>query len=103
MKFFTLDTVFQFSWGQVVTAFWQRYPNPNSKHVLSEDVIERWLCGDKLFTKRLIQKKGSIPKWGERIITGCSHAYVVEESMLDLASHTLTTYTRNINLKEISI
>ncbi|XP_078406755.1 PRELI domain containing 1a isoform X3 [Cetorhinus maximus] len=29
------------SWEQVFAAFWQRYPNPYSKHVLTEDVIHR--------------------------------------------------------------
>ena len=31
------------SWEQVFQSLWQRYPNPYSKHVLSEDIVDRWV------------------------------------------------------------
>lgn len=97
MKFFTCDNAFQFTWDQVVAGFWQRYPNPNSKHVLSEDVIERRVEGTQLITKRLITKTNSLPKWGERFVHGLNKGvYLVEESILDLKNKTFVTYTRNI-------
>ncbi|KAH3787157.1 PRELI domain-containing protein 1, mitochondrial-like [Dreissena polymorpha] len=102
MKYFVVQDVFQYTWEQVVCGFWKRYPNPNSRHIMSEDVLDRKLVGNKLITKRLITKKGSIPKWGEKFIKGCSKAYVVEESIVDMANSTFTTYTRNVNLKDIS-
>ncbi|XP_045189414.2 PRELI domain-containing protein 1, mitochondrial-like [Mercenaria mercenaria] len=102
MKFFTGDATFTFTWDQVVAAFWQRYPNPQSKHVLSEDVIERQVVGNLLITKRLISKTNSLPKWGERFVHGLQrHVYVVEESVVDLKNKTFVTYTRNIGLQKI--
>ena len=46
------DTNYQFSWDTVVTAFWRRYPNPFSTHVLTEDVLERYREGNQLISKR---------------------------------------------------
>lgn len=96
MKYFTGETVFQFTWDQIVTAFWSRYPNPYSKHVLSEDVVSREVVGNKLFTKRLLCKSGKLPRWGERYFGGLKFVYIIEESVVDLPTQTLTTYTRNI-------
>lgn len=102
MKFFSSESVFSFTWDQVVAGFWQRYPNPKSKHVLSEDVVERRVEGDKLFTKRLISKTNSVPKWGEKFVHGLHrHVYIVEESVVDLNSRTFVTYTRNIGLQKL--
>lgn len=102
MKFFTTDQTFKFTWDQVVAAFWQRYPNPQSKHVLTEDVIERQLIGDKLFTKRLLSKTNHLPKWGERFVHGMQrYMYIVEESVVDLTDRTFTTYTRNISHQRV--
>lgn len=88
--------MFKFTWDQVVTAFWSRYPNPYSKHVLSEDVVHREVIGSKLFTKRLLCKSGRLPRWGERYFQGLKYVYIIEESMVDLSTNSLTTYTRNI-------
>lgn len=88
--------MFKFTWDQVVTAFWSRYPNPYSKHVLSEDVVHREVIGSKLFTKRLLCKSGRLPCWGERYFQGLKYVYIIEESIVDLSTNTLTTYTRNI-------
>ena len=30
-------------WDQVAQALWKRYPNPYSKHVLSEDLVSRYV------------------------------------------------------------
>lgn len=35
--------IFRFNWNQVTSAFWTRYPNPFSRHVLSEDIVSRWI------------------------------------------------------------
>ena len=34
--------VFRTAWEQVAQALWRRYPNPYSKHVLSEDLVSRY-------------------------------------------------------------
>jgi len=95
------SSLFKFSWDQVAIGLWQRYPNPNSKHVLSEDVISRHFEGNKLVSKRLLTKTNKIPKWGERFVGGDSHIVLIEESVVDPDKKTFTTYTRNIGLTKI--
>jgi len=95
MKYYTVDTVFKNPWDQVMAAIWQRYPNPYSRHVLSEDVIHRHVQGSLLFTKRLLIKTNPIPKWGQRFVH-MRHVVIVEESILDRDGRILVTYTRNV-------
>lgn len=87
------------SWADVTMAFWQKYPNPHSKHVVSDDVIHRYVDPQTkcLHTTRLLKKIGKKPKWMNRFI-GESPAFIVEESIVDPRNQTLTTYTKNITL-----
>lgn len=94
-KYYETTTIFNFNWNQVAQGFWQRYPNPHSKHVLSEDTLERSIHDGKLYTKRLLSKTNRVPKWGEHIFSAKS-VKIVEESICDPKEKTLTTYTRNI-------
>ncbi|KAF7272493.1 preli-like [Rhynchophorus ferrugineus] len=100
MRFFENTTFFNYSWEQVAQAFWKRYPNPNSKHVLSEDTISRELRSGKLFTKRLLNKTNSIPNWAKRFIS-TANVYIVEESIVDVKNKILITYTRNLGLTKV--
>ncbi|KAL5020866.1 hypothetical protein ScPMuIL_000021 [Solemya velum] len=102
MKFFTGSTIFSYAWDQVAIGFWQRYPNPNSKHVLTEDVLSREVIGNKLITRRLLTKTNPVPRWGERIVGGKQRCVcIVEESVVDLDKKTLTTYTRNVGMQRM--
>lgn len=87
------------SWDQVFAAFWQRYPNPYSKHVLTEDVIHREVTPDKVISRRLLTKTGIVPRWAERLFpTNVAHsAFILEDSVVDLKHKILTTFTWNIN------
>lgn len=97
MKFFNVILPYNYTWDQIAIGLWQRYPNPKSKHVLTEDVVAREVKDDKLFTKRLITKKYHVPKWGRNgpkwYVTN-----IIEESVVDPVKKTITTYTRNIDL-----
>jgi len=95
MKYYTVDTIFKNPWNQVMAAVWQRYPNPYSRHVLSEDVIHRRVEGPLLFTKRLLIKTNPFPKWGQRFVH-VRHVVIMEESILDRDGRILVTYTRNV-------
>jgi len=97
MKYHSSETFFKNPWEQTMAAIWQRYPNPFSRHVLSEDIIERRVVGSRLFTKRLLMKTNPLPKWGQRLVHA-RHVAIVEESMLDRDQRILVTYTRNIGL-----
>ncbi|XP_017781070.1 PREDICTED: protein preli-like [Nicrophorus vespilloides] len=99
-RYFESTTVFNFSWEQVAQAFWRRYPNPNSKHVLTEDTISREVRGDQLVSKRLLRKTNALPKWAERFIN-TKHVYIMEESSVDPKNKVLVTYTRNLGFAKV--
>lgn len=99
-KFFSDTTIFNYNWDQVAQGFWRRYPNPNSKHVLTEDTIQREVKSGRLFTKRLLSKTNSIPKWAERFITA-KHVNIIEESIVDPKNKVLVTYTRNLGYAKV--
>ncbi|CAM4927023.1 unnamed protein product [Rotaria socialis] len=97
--------LYTFPWSQVISGFWQKYPNPYSGHILSEDVYYRTVTGDQtLITKRLLTKTSKIPRWGERIFSRGSAstiAFIIEESICDLKQKTFTTISKNINLTSL--
>ncbi|KAF5270336.1 hypothetical protein FQR65_LT05524 [Abscondita terminalis] len=102
-RYFEATTVFNFTWDQVARGFWQKYPNPNSTHVLTEDTVLREVRSGKLFSKRLIRKTNPSPKWADRFIT-TKNVNIIEESIVDPQTKTLTTYTRNLGyLKVMSV
>ena len=49
VKYFLGQSVLRSSWDQVFAAFWQRYPNPYSKHVLTEDIVHREVTPDRSY------------------------------------------------------
>ena len=96
---------FPFRWETVAAGFCFKYPNPFSKHVLSEDVISRHMNENKiLITKRLLVKERNfhLPKWAYKFIS-VRHVYVIEESSCDPRSTTLTTFTRNFSLTSMMV
>uniref|UniRef100_A0A914UJT7 PRELI/MSF1 domain-containing protein n=1 Tax=Plectus sambesii TaxID=2011161 RepID=A0A914UJT7_9BILA len=100
MKYYSTQTTFQWPIDDLVCVFWQRYPNPYAKHVLSEDVLSREVVGDTIRTKRLLVKSSPMPKWGE-VITTARNVAIVEDSVFDRVSRTLTTYTRNVAMAKM--
>ncbi|XP_017765225.1 PREDICTED: protein preli-like [Eufriesea mexicana] len=100
VKYYENSIIFQFNWTQVAYGFWQRYPNPNSTHVLTEDTVSRKVKNGILYTTRLLTKTNRVPKWGERFINKNS-VKIIEESMVDPKTKTLTTYTRNLGYTKV--
>lgn len=99
-KYYTTTHYHPFSWSQVASAVFQRYPNPFATHVLSEDTMHRELIKPNvLYTRRFITKTNKIPKWGEKFLMGIArYVPLVEESFVDTKKKTVTTYTRNVGL-----
>jgi hypothetical protein len=100
VRYFEEKYIFQFPWDQVVGGFWQRYPNPFSKHVISEDVLSRQVnkTDQLLISKRFLCKSSlnaKLPKWASKYVGTISKVYVVEESICDLKNKIFTTLTRN--------
>lgn len=73
-----------------------------SAHVLSEDTTYRQVRDGKLYTKRLLTKTNKVPKWGERFIS-TKTVKILEESICDPQTKTLTTYTRNLGMQSIMV
>ncbi|CAI4232987.1 unnamed protein product [Auanema sp. JU1783] len=97
--------LFPYSFDEVVSVFWDRYPNNFAKHILSEDVLERKITEHTIFTKKLIVKQGSsilkrVPRWLTRM-TDIRTVPVIEESIYDRRTKVLTTYTRNVSHNEL--
>ncbi|KAK1175204.1 PRELI domain-containing protein 1, mitochondrial-like [Acipenser oxyrinchus oxyrinchus] len=100
VKYFFSQTDIKSSWEHVFSAFWQRYPNPFSKHVLTEDVVFREVTPDNtLISRRLLTKTNHLPRWAEKIFPSnlARSVFVIEDSVVDLKNKTLTTFSWNIN------
>uniref|UniRef100_A0A3B5AT12 PRELI domain-containing protein 1, mitochondrial-like n=1 Tax=Stegastes partitus TaxID=144197 RepID=A0A3B5AT12_9TELE len=99
-RYFHSEVHIQSPWHQVLAAFWQRYPNPYSAHVLTEDVLYREVTpSNHLLSRRLLTKTNRLPGWAERVFPAhLSRAvYVLEDSIVDPDANTLTTKTWNLN------
>ncbi|GMT16963.1 hypothetical protein PFISCL1PPCAC_8260, partial [Pristionchus fissidentatus] len=93
-------SIFPYSFDELVSTFWDRYPNSHATHIISEDVLEREITPDFIITKKLIVKQGNsimkrIPSWLSSM-TKIRQVPTLEESIYDRHTHTLTTYTRNV-------
>ncbi|CAL9732284.1 protein Ups1p, mitochondrial [Monosporozyma unispora] len=81
-----------------------KYQNPYVKHILSIDTIDRHLNDDgtKLFSTRLICKKGKLPMWVSYLIgaTGgpkVNESWLIEHSVVDSTTKTMQTYVKNLD------
>lgn len=99
-KHFFSETDIKSAWELVSTAFWQRYPNPHSTHVLTEDVVFREVTSENLLlSRRLLTKTNRMPRWAERVFPGnlSRTVYIIEDSVVDPGNKSLTTLTWNVN------
>ncbi|XP_031175626.1 PRELI domain-containing protein 1, mitochondrial-like isoform X2 [Sander lucioperca] len=99
-RYFQSEVDINSPWYQVLAAFWRRYPNPYSTHVLTEDVLYREVTpSNRLLSRRLLTKTNRLPGWAERVFPAhmARRVYVLEDSVVDPQTHTLTTRTWNIN------
>ena len=92
------------SWKTAVSAFWVKYPNQYSQHVLSEDVLDRKLISNgQLYTRRLLTKTNHLPSWGHIVFK--SHMKntvdIIEESIIDPSRQLMTIYTWNTTYKHM--
>uniref|UniRef100_A0A0N5BW78 PRELI/MSF1 domain-containing protein n=1 Tax=Strongyloides papillosus TaxID=174720 RepID=A0A0N5BW78_STREA len=96
--------IFKYTFDDVASAVWNRYPNDYSTHIISEDILESRIEGNKIFIKKLIIKKGSkylkmIP-FGMSSLRSLKIVPCIEESIYDRDSKTLKTYTRNVSYND---
>lgn len=71
-----------------------------SAHVLTEDVLYREVTPNNLLlSRRLLTKTNRLPGWAERVFPAhmARAVYVLEDSIVDPHTHTLTIKTWNLN------
>lgn len=77
-----------------------------STHVLTEDVVYREVTADNcLLSRRLLMKTNRLPRWAEAFFPGgmSRSVYIIEDSIVDPVSRSLTTYTWNLNHTKLMV
>jgi 4-amino-4-deoxychorismate lyase len=105
MKFFENSTSYDYSFPAVTLAYFLRYPNPYSKHVLCTDVIDRYVdpSTKRLHTTRLHIKRSKVPAAMLKFLPaglagpgGAQQSYVIEKSTVDVGEGWMETESRNM-------
>ncbi|KAI7967724.1 hypothetical protein MJO29_001001 [Puccinia striiformis f. sp. tritici] len=79
MVVFTAQHLFPYSFRDVATGIWQKYPNKFSTHITSVDVLDRSFLPDgTLRTERLISISQRAPRWIMKLVGGAEEQYVRE-------------------------
>ncbi|KAF2399549.1 hypothetical protein EJ06DRAFT_538373 [Trichodelitschia bisporula] len=110
VKFYTQSYTYDYPFPTVTLAYFLRYPNPFSTHVLSTDVISRSFDAESqtLHTTRLHLKRSKLPTAVLNILPRSllgtsassgndSQAYILEHSAIDLRTGTMRTENRNLD------
>eukprot|EP00730_Choanoeca_flexa_P011731 TRINITY_DN2776_c0_g1_i1.p1 TRINITY_DN2776_c0_g1~~TRINITY_DN2776_c0_g1_i1.p1 ORF type:complete len:229 (+),score=50.49 TRINITY_DN2776_c0_g1_i1:120-806(+) len=94
----TTQHEYRHPWSLVTAAIFAKYPNPFAKHVLTEDVLQRWIDDEgRLHSKRLLSKTNRKPKWMDMWLPDTT-AWIVEESIVDPKTKEMTMNTHNVSL-----
>ncbi|RPB21284.1 MSF1-domain-containing protein [Terfezia boudieri ATCC MYA-4762] len=99
VKFYENYFSYDFAWPAVTLAYFLRYPNPYSSHVLASDTLSRHLdpTTGKLTTVRLLLKRGKLPAAVARFLPKIKESYILESSEVDIRNQTMVTETRNLD------
>jgi len=102
VQFLNRDHIYDHPWFRVTTAFWRKYPNPLSPHVIDIDILNRHMDEQgRLHTTRLITCKGHVPDWISKAVGGKNWCFVLERSVVDLKNQTLVMKSRNISYENL--
>ncbi|KAH0536435.1 hypothetical protein FGG08_006704 [Glutinoglossum americanum] len=107
VKFYENSFSYDYTFPAVTLAYFLRYPNPYSTHVLSTDVIDRHVdpVTKRLHTVRLHLKRSKLPstvlKLLPKSILGAtsndsSQAYILEKSVVDVNEGWMETESHNL-------
>ncbi len=107
VKFYESNFQYEYSFPAVTLAYFLRYPNHYSRHVLSTDVIDRYVDPQtqRLHTVRLHLKRSKIPGGILRLlpksIVGSMSAnggqsFILEKSVVDVREGWMKTESRNL-------
>eukprot|EP00296_Roombia_truncata_P009058 JP447605.1.p2 GENE.JP447605.1~~JP447605.1.p2 ORF type:complete len:168 (-),score=44.70 JP447605.1:3-506(-) len=88
---------YSFPWEKVTAVTWRKYPNPQCPQVLSVDVLDRRVNQDgTLWSKRLLTCTSPLPGFVSKL-TGSSHVYVLEESVVDRNEKVMQVSAKNVS------
>ncbi|KAJ5306065.1 hypothetical protein PENANT_c024G09361 [Penicillium antarcticum] len=105
MKFFENKFTYDYSFPAVSLAYFLRYPNPYSRHVLTTDVIDRYVDPNtqRLHTIRLHLKKSKVPSGILKLLPkgmggsdNSGQSYILEKTIVDPKEGWMETESRNM-------
>ncbi|EYE97482.1 MSF1 domain protein [Aspergillus ruber CBS 135680] len=105
MKFFENNFTYDYSFPAVSLAYFLRYPNPYSRHVLTTDVIDRYVDSktQRLHTTRLHLKKSKVPSGILKLLPkgmggsdNSGQSYIMETTVVDPKEGWMHTESRNM-------
>jgi len=108
VKFYETSFTYSYSFPAVTLAYFLRYPNPYSTHVLSTDVIDRHIdpVTGRLSTTRIHLKRSRLPSAVLKLLPksvqgnvagGSSSSYILETSTVDIREGWMQTESRNLD------
>ncbi|RAK71410.1 uncharacterized protein BO72DRAFT_481750 [Aspergillus fijiensis CBS 313.89] len=98
-------STYDYSFPAVSLAYFLRYPNPYSRHVLTTDVIDRYVDPDtkRLHTIRLHLKKSKVPSGILKLLPkgmggsdSSGQSYILETTIVDVNEGWMRTESRNM-------
>ena len=105
MKIYESSFSYEYPFPTVTLAYFLRYPNPYARHVLSTDVIDRYVDPDtkRLHTLRLHLKKSKVPGAILSLLPkglagpgGNSQSFILERSVVDIKEGWMKTESKNM-------
>lgn len=105
MKFFESLFTYDYSFPAVSLAYFLRYPNPYSRHVLTTDVIDRYVDPQtqRLHTTRLHLKKSKVPSGILKLLPkgiggsdNSGQSYILETTVVDAKDGWMESESRNM-------
>ena len=107
VKFYESCFTYDYSFPAVTLAYFLRYPNPYSTHVLSTDVISRDIdSSGRLRTLRIHRKSSRLPPAVLKLLPksvlgnvsgGRSESYILETSTIDIKEGCMRTESKNLD------
>lgn len=107
VKFYSSNETYSYPFPAVTLAYFLRYPNPYSTHVLSTDTISRHYDPElqRLTTIRLHLKRSKLPSAVLKLLprsflgasaSGDTQSYILEKSVVDIKEGWMDTESRNL-------
>ncbi|KKK18243.1 hypothetical protein P175DRAFT_0502029 [Aspergillus ochraceoroseus IBT 24754] len=105
MKFFENVYTYDYSFPAVSLAYFLRYPNPYSRHVLTTDVIDRYVDPKthRLHTTRIHLKKSKVPSGILKLLPkgiggsdNSGQSYILETTVVDVKEGWMESESRNM-------